>query len=123
MPVHSAQKEGILVITVDGDFTSSELRRVGAAAVAHPDTRVPARILLDVSGAAGLKNHPSAGLMETADFFASMALGAMAVLAPDDTSHGLMRMGLAMYAVRGIRAEVFRNRPEAMEWLNAEASS
>jgi len=119
VPVHSAQKDGILVITVDGDYTSSELRRVGAAAVAHPDTRVPARILLDVSGAAGLKNRPRAELMETADFFASMgeALGAMAVLAPDDASHGLMRMGLAMYAARGIPAEIFRNRPEAVEWL------
>jgi len=119
VPVFHAQKEGVLVITVDGDYTSGELQRVGARALASPDVPAPARILLDVSGAAGLGNRSGAELMETADFFASMglALSAVAILAPDDESHRLMRMGMTLYADRGIQAEVFRDRTGAMAWL------
>lgn len=123
MPVNNAHKDGILVITVDGDYTSAELKRVGAAAVANPDTPSPARILLDVSGAAGLTNRPPAELMETAAFFASLgdALHGVAVLAPDEASYGLMRMGMTLYAGRGMRAEVFRDRLQATAWLHGEA--
>jgi hypothetical protein len=125
VPVHNAQKNGVLVITVDGDYTAAELRRVGAAAVADLDAPARARILLDVSGAAGLARRPPAELIEVADFFASLGdtLHAVAVLAPDDASYGLMRMGMELYAGGGMRAEVFRDRPGALGWLNAEASS
>ena len=122
MPVYNAEKDGILVITVDGDYTSTELKRVGAAAVADPEAPAPARILLDVSGAAGLTNRPPAELGEVADFFASLgaSLHALAVLAPDDASHALMRVGMGLYAGSGLRSQVFRGRPEAMAWLKGE---
>lgn len=119
MPVFHSKKDGVLVITVDGDYTSGELKRVGGAAVADPDTPTPALILLDVSGAAGLGNRTAAELMETAEFFGSMgvALSAVAILAPSDDAHSLMRMGMTLYADRGIQAEVFRDRTGAMAWL------
>lgn len=119
MPVYTAQKEEVLVITVDGDYTSSELRRVGGAAVDNPEPGSPARILLDVSGAAGLSRRPPAEFMEVAGFFAAMGekLDGVAVLAPDDASFNLLRMGMRMYAGRGLRAQVFRARPDALEWL------
>jgi hypothetical protein len=120
VPVYHAHKDGILVITADGDYTTSEMRRVAEAAVASPDTQVPARILLDMSGAASMKNRTSDELFELADFFTGLGdnLDAVAVLAPDEASYGLMRMGMTLYTGRGVRADVFRARPEAVGWLN-----
>ena len=120
MPVYHAHKDGILVVTADGDYTTSEMRRVAAAAVGSPDTQIPVRILLDMSGAATLKSRASDELFELADFFTSLEdkLDAVAVLAPDEASYGLMRMGMTLYTGRGVRANVFRARSEAVEWLN-----
>ena len=71
-----------------------------------------------MSGAAGLTKRSPADLMEVAEFFAAMGekLDGVAVLAPDDASFNLMRMGMGMYAGR-LRAQVFRARPDAVAWL------
>ena len=72
VPVYDSQKEGIVVITVDGDHTTAELKRVGAAALDRPGVPSPARVLLDVSGAASLKNRSPEDLQDTATFFADL---------------------------------------------------
>lgn len=123
MPVYDSQKEGIVVITVDGDHTTAELKRVGAAALDRPGVPSPARVLLDVSGAASLKNRSPEDLRDTATFFADLpGLQAVAVLAPDDLSYSLMRMGMTFFRANGMRASVFRSRPEAMAWLKEPAA-
>ena len=54
MPVFTRFRDDVLILTVDGDYTANELRRVafGAFESAEVPNRVP--ILLDMSGAAGV---------------------------------------------------------------------
>ena len=54
MPVFTRLRDGVLVLTVDGDFTANELRRIAYGAFHEDETpdRVP--LLLDMSGAAGV---------------------------------------------------------------------
>ncbi len=54
MPVFSRLRDGVLVLTVDGDFTANEVRRVAFGAFESADTPATVPILLDMSGAAGL---------------------------------------------------------------------
>ncbi|MDA0329774.1 MAG: hypothetical protein O2958_12300 [Gemmatimonadetes bacterium] len=54
MPVFTRVKDGVLVLTVDGDYTPNELRRVAFAAFEAKETPPSVPVLLDMSGAAGL---------------------------------------------------------------------
>lgn len=54
MPVFTRFQEGVLVLTVDGDFTANELRRVAFGAFESDETPREVPVLLDMSGAAGI---------------------------------------------------------------------
>jgi hypothetical protein len=56
MPVFTRVRDGVLVLTVDGDYTPNELRRVAFGAFEASDTPSRVPVLLDMSGAAGLEN-------------------------------------------------------------------
>lgn len=124
MPVFSKVRDGILVVAVDGDYTSTELRRAGAAGLGEPGLPRPARVLLDMSGAAGISRRSPEELRTTADFFAGLSEegSRVAILAPDDLAFGLMRMAEAYYASKGRVAKVFRDRGEAVAWLAGSGS-
>ena len=55
MPVFTRIKEDVLVLAADGDYTPGELARVGARAFDDHAAPPAARVLLDLSGAAGLE--------------------------------------------------------------------
>ena len=121
MPVHALDQNGILRITVDGDYTSEELRRVGARALDAWSAPAPVRVFLDFSGAAGLDRKPARDVHGTAAFFADRRglVDRVAILAPGDLAYGLMRMGAALSQRDGLRTEVFRTSAEAQAWLDA----
>jgi hypothetical protein len=125
MPVFHTLKDGIVIVTVDGDYTSPELKRAGARALEDPGVDGKARVLLDMSGAAGMAKRSQEELRETAHLFSSMGgdVEAVAILAPDDLSFGLMRVGLAYYTASGERAEIFRERAQALAWLGDPAAA
>jgi hypothetical protein len=54
MPVFTRLRDGVLVLTVDGDFTANEVRRVAFGAFEDGETPRSVPVLLDMSGAAGL---------------------------------------------------------------------
>ena len=120
MPVHHALAGTVLLIAVDGDYTPDELHRVAETALAEPQTPSPARVLLDLSGAASLEGRSDEELAGTAAFFASQggSLDRVAVLVRGDILQDLMRMGTAFAVQKGLRASPFRDRDEAMRWLN-----
>lgn len=121
MPVFTKVRDGILVIAIDGDYTPQELRRVGEAGVTDPATPSPVRAILDMSGAAGLPTRSLGELSQTAEFLTGLeALIAVAVLAPDDATYGLMRMAAPMLARGGTPVAVFRTRDEAAAWLDSQ---
>lgn len=121
MPVFTRVRDGVLVIAIDGDYTPQELRRVGEAGVTDPATPTPVRAILDMSGAAGLPTRSLSELQETAQFLTGLdALSAVAILAPDDATHGLMRMAAPFLARGGTPVAVFRTRDEAQSWLDSQ---
>lgn len=120
MPVYTQMEDGILRVVVDGDYTSSELRRKGseAARTAVETLGGPVFVLLDFSGAAGLRNKRATELRETAAFFASQpSLARVAVVAVSDLAFGLMRMGATFGAEEGLQVQAFRDREMALAWL------
>ena len=54
MPVFTRLRDDVLTLTVDGDYTANELRRVAIAAFGSEETPSRFPILLDMSGAAGV---------------------------------------------------------------------
>ncbi len=54
MPVFTRLRDGVLELTVDGDFTANEVRRVAFKAFESDNTPKSIPILLDMSGAAGI---------------------------------------------------------------------
>ena len=124
MPVFARPNDGILVITVDGDYTSEELRRVGEAGIRAEPTPRPALVLLDMTTASALQERSPADLRGTAWFFANFGpeLAAIALLAPDDLAFGLMRMAETFFSMNEPPAaiRVFRTRSEAATWLHRQ---
>lgn len=119
MPVHHAHAGVFLVLAVDGDYTTQELKRNLVEALVDPRIPVPTRILLDLAGSASLKGKSDEELKDTAAFFAERAdrIERVALLMAGDLVDDLMRMGTAFAVEEGIRASVFRSRPDAEEWL------
>ncbi len=58
MPVFTRIRDNVLELTVDGDYTASELRRVAFAACESSELPTAVPILLDMSGAAGIATKP-----------------------------------------------------------------
>ncbi|HSG49982.1 MAG TPA: STAS/SEC14 domain-containing protein [Longimicrobiales bacterium] len=119
MPVHYARSGAVLVIAVDGDFTVVELQRVVERAGADPAVPNPARVLLDLSGAASLARKSDQDLSACAALFAGAGerFQRVAVLVAGDLVDDLMRMGTAFVSQDGVRASPFRSRADAEEWL------
>jgi hypothetical protein len=118
MPVFSRLRDGVLVLTVDGDYTANELRRVGFTAFEADDapTRVP--VLLDLSGAAALAKKSPTDLAATGAIFGAYRdrlTGIAVVAAPnvfqlfDDQSD--------FAGEAGVRVQAFKSHAEAREWL------
>jgi hypothetical protein len=122
MPVFSRVRDGVLVLTVDGDYTANELRRVGFGAFEAQQTprRVP--VMLDLSGAAGLGKKSPAELAATGAIFGAYRdrlTGIAVVAAPDVASLFDAQSDFASEA--GIRVRVCASHAEAREWLGAGA--
>ena len=119
MPVTYTVVDGLLVVTATGEYPPEELRRVRAAGLADPATPKPARVLLDVTGAASVRSRSSQELRASAGYFASFEDGIerVAVLATDDLGYGLMRMASTFSEHQGLETAVFRTFEEARDWL------
>ena len=118
MPLSYGITQGILVVTVEGEYTPDEFREVGSAGVKDPSTPKPARVLLDAPGSSSLKDRSPQDLRATAAFFAALGdIHRVAILATDDLTFGLMRMGSSFSDNLGLETNVFRSRDEAMDWL------
>ncbi len=61
MPVFTRVRDGILVLTVDGDYTANELRRVALGAFGSEETPSRVPVLLDMSGGGGPRRQVAGG--------------------------------------------------------------
>ncbi|MEM7415004.1 MAG: hypothetical protein AAF389_05860 [Gemmatimonadota bacterium] len=69
MPVFTRFRDGLLELTVDGDFTANEVRRVAFKAFEAEDTPDAVPVLLDMSGAAGIATKSTDEMQATGAIF------------------------------------------------------
>lgn len=118
MPVFSRVRDDVLVLTVDGDYTANELRRVGFTAFEADEAPVKVPVLLDLSGAAGIGNKSPAELAATGAIFGAYRdrLTGIAVVASGEVA-SLFDAQSAFAAEAGVRVEVCASHATAKEWL------
>lgn len=118
MPVFARVRDGVLVLTVDGDYTVNELRRIAFEGFEHEDTpnRVP--VLLDLSGAAGIANKSPSDLAATGAIFGAYRdrLSGIAVVAAPDL-FSLFDGQSDFGSEAGVRVQASHSHAEAREWL------
>ena len=119
MPVFSRVRDGVLVLTVDGDYTANELRRVGFGAFEAAQTPKHVPVLLDLSGAAGIGNKAPAELAATGAIFGAYRdrlTGIAVVAAPDIASLFDAQSDFAHEA--GVRVHACQSHADARSWLS-----
>lgn len=122
MPVFSRVRDDVLVLTVDGDYTANELRRVGFTAFEAEGTPPRVPVLLDLSGAAGLAKKESTELAATGAIFGAYRdrLTGIAVVASAEVSP-LFDADSSFASEAGVRVAVRQSHADAREWLKGEA--
>lgn len=118
MPVFARVRDGVLVLTVDGDYTANELRRVGFGAFEAEQTPKRVPVLLDLSGAAGIQNKAPSELAAAGAFFGAYRdrlTGIAVVAAPDVASLFDGQSDFAHEA--GVRVSAYASHAEARQWL------
>ena len=117
MPVFSRMKDDALVITVDGDYTSNELRRVGFGAFESSDDR-SMKVLLDLSGAAGIVSKTSDELRAAGAFFAAFSdrIARIAIVASPDIMP-MFDSGSEFATEAGVEVRSCPSHADARAWL------
>jgi len=118
MPVFSRVRDGVLVLTVDGDYTANELRRVGFGAFEAESTPKKVPVLLDLSGAAGLAKKSQQDIAATGAIFGAYRdrlTGIAVVAAPD--AHALFDSKSVFGSESGVRVQACQSHAEARDWL------
>jgi hypothetical protein len=118
MPVFSRVREGVLVLTVDGDYTVNELRRVGFGAFEAPSTPKRVPVLLDLSGTAALAKKSTDDLSATGAIFGAYRdrLTGIAVVGPADTS-SLFDAQSPFAREAGVAVKSCQSHADARSWL------
>lgn len=117
MPVFARMKDTVLVLTVDGDYTPNELRRISVAAIqGAPEGTIP--VLLDMSGAAGMARKSAQDLADTGAIFGVFRerIPGIAVVAPADT-HPVFATDSSFARMAGVAVHPFVSHAEARAWL------
>jgi hypothetical protein len=118
MPVFSRVKDGVLVLTVDGDYTANELRRVGFGAFEAETTPKKVPVILDLSGAAGLAKKSPADVAGTGAIFGVYRdrLSGIAVVASQDVLH-LFDDKSGFAGAAGVKVQACKSHADARSWL------
>jgi hypothetical protein len=118
MPVFSRVRDGVLVLTVDGDYTANELRRVGFGAFEAEQTPKRVPVLLDLSGAAGISNKSPAELAAAGAIFGAYRdrLTGIAIVATADVA-SLFDAQSDFAHEAGVRVSAYQSHADARQWL------
>lgn len=121
MPVFTRVREGVLVLTVDGDYTVNELRRVAFGAFEAASTPKQVPVVLDLSGAAGLASKSSEDLAATGAIFGAYRdrLTGLATVAPADAA-ALFDAQSDFAREAGVRVRACASHADARAWLAAK---
>ena len=122
MPVFTRLRDGVLVLTVDGDYTSNELRRVAFGAFEASDTPNPVPVLLDMSGAAGLGQKSTEELQANGAIFGAYRdhITGIGVLASAEL-HALFAPDGDFGSEAGVKVHVCQSQADAYQWLTGDS--
>lgn len=120
MPVFTRLRDGVLVLTVDGDFTANEVRRVAFGAFEAEETPTSVPILLDMSGAAGIAGKSTTEMRATGAIFGAYRdrIAGIGVVAAADV-HPMFTVSGDFGAELGIDVFPCHSHAEAREALGA----
>lgn len=120
MPVFSRFRDDVLVLTVDGDYTANELRRVAFSAFESGDVPSNVPILLDMSGAAGLGQKSEDELEASGAIFGAYRdrISGIGVVASADL-HGLFADDSGFSREAGVAVKACASHADAREWLGS----
>ena len=112
MPVFHRVHSGVLVVTVDGDFTPQEVARVGGSGLASAELVIPAFVLLDLSGTGAMADDK---MRAVSDFFAGpqTPVAKLAVQAGAEVADAIV----ATARGSGLESAGFKTKADAMDWL------
>lgn len=118
MPVFTRFRDGVLVLTVDGDFTANELRRVAYGAFHEDETPRVIPVLLDMSGAAGVQAKSDEELQAMGAIFGAYRdrIAGLAVVAPTAV-HDIFSADGDFGQETGLELYSCTAHAEAREWL------
>ena len=118
MPVFSRLRDDVLVLTVDGDYTPNELRRVTFGAFESDDTPASVPVLLDMSGAAGLGDKGPEELKASGAIFAPFRdrIRGIGVVASADLLTLFSAEG-EFGSEAGVPVQACQSHADAREWL------
>ena len=118
MPVFTRVKDDVLVLTVDGDYTSNELRRVAFGAFEADDAPPSFPILLDMSGAAGLAAKSEDEMRASGAIFSAYRdrIAGIGVVASTDV-HDLFTPESDFGREAGIDVQPCQSHADARAWL------
>ena len=121
MPVFTSVREGLLVLTVDGDYTANELRRVTFGAFEAEDTPTPVPVLLDMSGASGIAQQSVEELQAGGAIFSAYRdrIAGIGVVASADL-HALFGPDGDFGKAAGVKVRACQSHADAREWLTGE---
>lgn len=120
MPVSYSFDGRIVVMRMDGDYTTADLK--AGVLEALDDARCPtdAVLMFDLRESTSIKGRSPAEVQDMASFLAGQRdrfSKRVAMVTSSDVAYGLMRIG-AVYVERGgVTPEVFRDLEEAKTWL------
>ncbi|MGY8779482.1 MAG: hypothetical protein ACKVIN_15365 [Longimicrobiales bacterium] len=118
MPVFTRLRDGVLVLTVDGDFTANEVRRVALAAFEAEDTPSSVPVLLDMSGAAGITSKSAEEMQATGAIFGAYRdrVTGIGVVAAEDV-HPMFAADGDFRSEARISVQACHSHADARAWL------
>lgn len=120
MPVFTRVRDGVLVLTADGDYTPGELQRVGARAFESEDAAAPRPLVLDLSGAAGLETKTDEALRAEGEALAAHRgrISRVAVVVSSRFAERYDGAGAFARSV-GVETRACPSHAAALEWVEA----
>lgn len=123
MPVFTRLRDGVLVLTVDGDFTANELRRVAYGAFHEDETPLSVPVLLDMSGAAGVTTKSDEELRATGAIFGAYGdrIAGLCIVAPPSL-HEIFGADGDFGRASGVAVHACDSHSAARSWLSKAKS-
>ena len=124
MPVFTRLRDDVLTLTVDGDFTANELRRVAVEAFESEESPSRFPILLDMSGAAGVMSKSDEEMQAAGSIFGAYRdrIAGLGVVVAGE-AHERFATDSPFAVEAGLAVHPCHSHADARAWLSGEDSA